>query len=179
MNGMTVKKDGVAGLMKSLRELTKSDVMVGVPTTRADRKEKGEPVNNAEIAYWMEFGAPAANIPARPALIPGIKDAQPKILEQLKAAAVAGLKGDASEVLRRMNMAGLVSQNAVRNRIREGIGPALSERTLMARARRGRKGAIKELANRAAGMAPALDLAKPLIDTGALLKSYTYVIRSK
>lgn len=179
MSGVKVSRDNVAKLMKSLHALTKSDVLVGVPTTRADRKEKGDPVSNAEIAYWMEFGAPAANIPARPALIPGVKDAQPTIVAQLKAAAVAGLKGEAAEVLRSMNMAGLAAQNAVRNRIRAGIAPALSERTLQARARRGRKGAKQELANRADGQQPSLDLAKPLIDTGALLKSYTYVIRKK
>jgi hypothetical protein len=158
---LTVKRDAMAKLMKSLHALTGRDVLVGVPTTRADRKEKGEPVNNAEIGYWQEFGAPAANIPARPHLIPGVEAAADDINKQFRAAAVAALRGEAHEVDRRMNAAGLLAQNSVRRLIGDGLVPELAARTLAARRARGRTGE------------------KPLIDTGQYRNSITYVIRRK
>jgi hypothetical protein len=71
------------------------------------------------------------------------------------------------------------TQNAVRTKITDGPFAPLADSTLRARARRGRKGAVAELKSRAQGNAPNNANAKPLIDTGQLRKSITYVVRKK
>lgn len=175
---MTVEtKDRAAAAMKSLGELFTRDVLVGVPSNKTERDEPGDPINNATIGYIMENGAPEANIPARPHLVPGIRRAESKFVPQLEKAAQAAIDGNPQEMDRRLAMAGQIAVNEVKEVIREGVAPALADSTVAARARRGRKGAQQELANRAAGMEPALDLAKPLVDTAQYLNSQTYVVR--
>lgn len=161
-SGLSVKIDAMADIMKALHSLMSQDVYVGVPSDRAERKDKSQPVNNAEIGYWQEFGAPGANIPARPHLIPGIEKAKPEINAQFRAAAVAALTGKPGDVLKAMHRAGLLAQSAVRLKITEGLEPALSPLTLYKRKHR--------------KVAPRMG-EKPLIDTGGYLKSITYVIR--
>src|SRR5260363_213287 len=61
----------------------------------------------------------------------------------------------------------------------EGPFKPRAESTLQARARRGRIGAAIELERRRRGHTPENANAKPLIDTGQLRKSITYVVRKK
>lgn len=163
-SGVSVKLDAMADIMKALHALTTQDVYVGVPSDRTERKDKTDPVNNAEIGYWQEFGAPGANIPARPHLIPGIQKAKPDINAQFRAAAVAALNGKPGDVLKALHRAGLLAQNSVRMMITEGLEPALADSTLYRRKHR--------------KVAPRQG-EKPLLDTGAYRNSITYVIRKK
>lgn len=163
-SGLTVKKDALSSIMKSLHALTGQDVLVGVPSDRAERKDPGQPVNNAEIGYWQEFGAPGANIPARPHLIPGVEKVKPDITVQLRAAATAALTGKPDDVLKAMHKAGLTAQLSVQRLIESGLQPDLSPLTLYKRKHRKKAPRQGE---------------KPLIDTGGYLKSITYVIREK
>lgn len=158
---LTIKTDRVAQVLRSLHVLTSREVLVGIPTTRAERKEKTEPVNNAEIGYWMEFGAPAANIPARPHLIPGVASVRVPVADRLGRAARAALTGNAAQVDVQLHAAGLIASSAVKALINSGLPPALSERSLAARRRRGRTGE------------------KPLIDTAQYRNAITYVLRRK
>lgn len=157
-----VIKDHMPALRKSLAALTVHRVLVGVPAEKALRKpEDGEkdPPNNAAIGYWMENGVPEANIPARPWLGPGIATVQKDINARFEACAKGVLDGLPVSVDRTLNIVGLMAQNAVKSKIDNGPFIPLSPRTLAARRRRGRKGD------------------KPLIDTGQLRASVTYVIR--
>lgn len=182
-----MKKSGVkvvdryAEFLRNVRDLTKRDVLVGVPAKNAERMEKGQPINNAILGYIHEYGAPAAGIPPRPHLIPGIKDAEPKTIPALKHAAESALKGNAAGVTSGLNAAGMAAVSSVKGLIRSGIQPPLSDATLEARARRvkSRKAEQAEIANRAAGKPPSVDLVKPLIDTGNYINSITYVIAKK
>lgn len=155
------KVDNMAAIMRALHSLTGRDVLVGIPSERSERLDKGEPIDNATLGYIHEFGAPRANIPARPFLFPGVEDARPEVLERFAKATEAALQGKDGEVERQLHTAGLIAQNKVRARINEGIAPELSESTIKARQARGRTGT------------------KPLIDTGQLRNSITYVIRKK
>lgn len=154
-------RDAVAQMMRQVQALTKREVLVGIPAENTERREKGEPINNAILGYIHENGAPKANIPPRPFLIPGVKNAEPKTAKRFEAAAKAALSGNPDGVERNLHAAGLIAQNAVRAVINSGVPPELSERTLEARRRRGRTGDV------------------PLIDTGQLRNSITYVIRQK
>lgn len=153
--------DGVAALMKALHALTGRDILVGIPSTATARKEPGEKADNAMLGYIHEFGAPAANIPARPFLVPGVEAAAMQVTQRLRNAAAAALVGDAVRVNQQMVGAGMAAASSVKNRINDGITPALSEHTLAARKAKGYKGT------------------KPLVRTGQLRNSITYVIRNK
>jgi len=149
-------------LRASLKNL-RSDVLVGVPSDKSVRKveESGSPMNNATIAYIQDNGSPAANIPARPFMQPGIKAVKPKIATSLQHGARGALQGDKDAVEKGLNVAGLAAQASIRSMINEGIPPPLSSLTIASRKARGRTGT------------------KPLVDTGQLRNSINYVVRKK
>lgn len=186
--GVHVTKDLLKKVLKSIGELPRKDVLVGVPADNAPREDDdGQPINNAELGYIHETGSPTANIPARPHLVPGIEAQEKRIASYFKQAGQAAMDGDAGKQEKCLNAAGLVAVSSVRSIIQEGIPPALADSTLRSRSRRKagkgvriNKGAGIELAARAAGVAPASGSGStPLIDTGNYLKSLTYVIREK
>ncbi|MGK2829239.1 hypothetical protein ACSI5F_03920 [Ralstonia pseudosolanacearum] len=173
---MTVDK--LSQVLNSISDLATKEVLVGVPQANDERKDEA-PINNAAIGYIMETGSPVNNIPARPHLVPGIQDVQEEVADKLREGAVAALTGSQSGVNKALNAAGMIGQRGVRAKITDGPFTPLAESTLRARARRGRKGAVKELASRAAGNAPNNANAKPLIDTGQYRQAITYVVRDK
>ena len=163
MSLITVKR-GSPDLLKAVAELTKARTLVGVPAEEAGRDpEEGEPdpLNNAEIAYIQDNGAPEANIPARPFMRPGIMDARDKIVARMKSGTIKTLKGDKQAPMAMFEAVGLIAQAAIRKRINDGPFAPLSPRTLAERLRRGRTGT------------------RPLIDTGQLRNSINYVIRKR
>lgn len=177
-----IRLDKVPAVIKALRDLVPKQVLVGIPESKTERQDdEGEdgPMTNAMLGYIQEHGSPAQNIPARPFLVPGIKDAQEAIEARLSNAANAAMSGKRSKVEEQLNAAGIVAQNSVRRKINSGEFAPLALSTLQARARRGRKGAKAELESRAQGNEPNNDNAKPLIDTGQMRNSITYVIRKK
>lgn len=176
-----IKFDKLADVVKGLAALTKDRVLVGIPESNTDRKDEDEhgPMNNATLGYIHEFGSPAANIPARPHLIPGVEDAQDKIAARLKKAGQFAMDGKKDKVRGELEKAGMIARDSVKSMITDGDLEPLTESTLRARARRGRKGAIAELASRAAGNAPDNTNARPLVDTGQYRNSITYVVRKK
>ena len=179
---VVIKTDKLAAVVKSITALTGKDVLIGIPDASTDRRpdevEHG-PMTNATLGYIHEFGSPAANIPARPFLIPGVQDAADKYEARLKKAATLALDGNLSGVDAELNKAGMQAASSVKAKINSGDFIPLAEATLRARARRGRQGAQAELDSRKAGNAPNNDNAKPLIDTGQLRNSITYVVRGK
>lgn len=189
-----IVKDKLKEVVKSINSLVSQVVLVGIPEVDDARREDDESgkvkiskgivsggsetqINNATLGYIHENGSPANNIPARPFLVPGVQSAQTKIESRLKKAANAALDGNFGNVDNELNGAGMVARDSVKTKINSGDFVPLAESTLKARARRGRKGAEEELANRLAGGNPSNDSAKPLIVTGQLRNSINYVIR--
>lgn len=173
-----ITKDRFKDVMKGLDMLTETKVLVGIPQDHADRNG---PMNNATIGYIHENGAPEANIPARPHLVPGIRDVQAKIAARFKrlAKTATDLKtGGSAQMTAALNAIGIMGQNAVKKRLTNGPFEPLADSTLRARARsgKGKKSAKAELASRAEGNAPGT-LAKPLIHTGQYRNAITYVLR--
>lgn len=187
---VTISQDRVPALLRAIEDLTKTDVLVGIPGTTADRKPEGghpAPINNAALGYIHEFGLPEHNIPARPFLRPGIAEGMPAIISRLRSGAkraltLAARHGDSEAGVKALEAVGLVAQNAVRAYINRGVGPPLATSTLrrrMATKGKPRRGAALELARRATGAPPGLDLAKPLIWTAQMRNSITYVLRPR
>lgn len=165
---MSVKiiKDDVPILLAAIEGLTRQRVLVGIPGNTPARTDVGVGISNAVLGYINEFGSPAANIPARPWLMPGIQQAMPAITARLRAGAVAALKlpSDGEIGTKTLMAVGLTAQNVIRAYVNTGIPPALAAATISAR--RNRK------------VAPRTGT-KPLIDTGQFRNSISYVIRNK
>lgn len=157
---MTVTTDKLAQVLATMAQLVKKDVLVGIPDSAPEREED-TPLSNAQIGYILDNGSPKANIPARPFLVPGVENVQPEIVEDFRGGAKAALDGNAAGVERSLVRAGLRAQNSVRSKIQDGPFEALAPRTLVDRKKRGRTGE------------------KPLLDTGQLRNSVTYVVRKK
>lgn len=152
-----VTRDEVKNVITNIEAMTGKRVLIGIPDANAGRKDG--PITNAALGYIHENGSPARNIPARPFLVPGVEEAAPKAIEAMKKFAAQGLT-DPAAVDKGLNAAGLIAQAAVKNRIRNGVGFApLAERTLAQRKASGKSGT------------------KPLIRTGQLLNSITYVVK--
>lgn len=169
--------DNMGTLLSALRQLRDSEVLVGYPDDNesagikgkgagsTDRKavegKSSEPITNAALAYIHDNGSPAMNIPARPFLKPGIRDAGDKIAHRHKDAAIAALDGNTQRVEANLQAAGIEAVSSVKAKIRSGPFKALSKRTLAARKRRG------------------VTRTKPLLDTLQMLNATNYVVRTK
>ncbi len=141
-------------LVGKVSSLDERHVEVGIPSEKNARTEPG--MNNASLGFIHEFGAPEANIPPRPFLIPGAQEALPEIKKTLKKdiKQIVGDKDSADDV--DLNRVGLIAVNHVRGKFTTNDWPDLAEST-----KRQRK-----------GEAPY----QPLVDTGALRQAITYVI---
>lgn len=186
---LKVRLDNFKAFVNGINALTQRDVLVGVPDSGATRQdETPEPMNNATLAYIHDNGSPAANIPARAFMRPGIKAAQEKIESRLKNAATAALDNKVSKIDDQLSAAGLIASTSIKKQINDGDFAPLSPSTIAGRARsRGTKtrrkaeldylemvrdGAPPELAQGVAGI-------HPLVNTGQLRNSITYVLRGK
>lgn len=182
---LKVKTDKVAEVLAGIDALTGNRVLIGIPATTAGRKDT--PMDNASIGYVQEFGSPAQNIPPRPFLLPGVRDAKPRVIGRLRQALLYAMAGKKDATIRALHAAGMTAASSVKMRMRTGPFVPLSDATIYQRAHRNtttgkagsRKGALKEMGRRAQGLAPSSEYAKPLIDTAALLKAVTYVLRGK
>lgn len=179
-NAASLVTNKLPQMLKGVNKLAVKATYVGVPSEKTERKEDDEektPMTNAALAFIHDNGSPAAHIPARPFMRPGIKKAQAKIVAALRGGAIGVLKGQDPE--RALNIAGMAAQASIRGHINEGIAPPLADSTLRGRIRNKTsvKGAKKELADRAAGAAPGVQNAKPLIATAQLRNAINYVIR--
>jgi hypothetical protein len=204
---------------KSLKELGKDRVLVGVPESKAARDDPS--ANNAYLAAIHENGSAARGIPARPFLRPGVNKAQPQILKILEKACVDKIwdavfeRGDNSR--RALSAIGIIAQNSVRKMFTNNDWPKLSDLTIAGLKKKdgtylweGRKKKTKKMqadfdkamatleeatANLNSSIAsfyedvgkayedvathaldPVRDQYRPLIDTGQLRKSISYVI---
>jgi len=160
MSGVTVVKDDVARLMQTIRAMTGGgDVLVGIPSEEDARSDS--PIGNAAIGYIQEKGSSKQGIPARPFLEPGVAKVAKRCADVIgQGAATALTDMNPQAILTAKNKAGLIAQNSVKATITSGEGfETLAASTLAARKRRG------------------VSRTKPLIDTGSLRNSITYVIR--
>lgn len=166
---MSVKvvKDTSQAVLRSIQELAGKRVLIGIPANKTARK--GEPITNAALGYIHEHGSPAANIPPRPFLKPGMAAASACCAAVLKTTAQQALAHpfDHAAILDKgLQAAGLLAQASVKTTIQgsgiigdEGDAFApLKKATLLARRRKGVQGS------------------KPLLRTGQLMNSITYVV---
>jgi hypothetical protein len=183
-----ITKDRVSKVVGAINRLVGEQVLIGIPENTTSREnEEGAPITNAALGYIHEFGAPGANIPARPFLVPGVRKAQRDVMPHLRAACAAALDGDRGKIPRELIAAGLIAEASAKREITTADFVPLKPATVRGRARK--RGAKKMRAAEteylrliASGVSPAGAQAaagiRPLIDTGALRASLTHVVRS-
>lgn len=156
-----IKKDDLAKMIDGVNELTKHEVLVGIPMSKDDRGD-GSGIGNAAIAYINEYGSPANNIPPRPHIVPGMEKALPQAVEEgMKASGLAALRGKKEDVTVGFYIAGQLCADSIRDYIRQGLRPPLKKTTLDARRVKGHFGTT------------------PLIETGNYYQHITYIVRNK
>lgn len=149
-------------MMNALRTLTNTDVLVGVPASKTERKKADgspEPVTNAMLAYIHDKGSPAANIPQREFMRPGLKEGSKEIDAKMQMTGRMALNGQDPSA--GYEQVGQVARDAIKKKIIAGPFKPLADSTIAARVRRGK---MSE---------------KPLIDTAEMINSISYVVRKK
>lgn len=160
MSRVTVTRDMLDKIMASLAAMGGKRVLIGIPAPENGRNDGA--IGNAALGYVHERGSGVRNIPARPFLVPGVQAAEPLTLKTLKVTAQQMLTGKSEAIDRGLNAAGLIAQSSVKRTLKAGEGFApLAPATLAARRRKGFRGE------------------SPLIRTGQLLNSITYVVRER
>jgi hypothetical protein len=185
-----IVSDKLPGLLLAMAKLVNTEVLVGIPASAGVHKSEDgeEPINKAQLGYILDGGSPSANIPARPFLVPGVRDAQTDVVAGLRQAADGALTGKPAAVQAGFVRAGIKAQSAVRAKLNSNIAPALSPETIARRAQsRGTKSVRKSEKKYAQLLDQGIDARQAqsqagivaLVNTGELRNSVTYVIKAK
>ena len=181
--------DRVPEMLEAVGRLTTAQVLVGVPSAKGPRRQ-GQ-ISNATLAYIHENGSPAQNIPARPFIRPGIRRVRAELIRMMRQGAHDAVRGKRVDATVILNRVGMKARNAVVEEITDPTPPfaPLKPATVRARLRRTNAGrrqlkAMEKLAKVSGKPMQAVlsewagaGNAKPLIDTGQLRASITYVVR--
>lgn len=157
---MKVKFKENVGLLKRLMDAFSfardEDVLVGIPQEASSRNSDG--VSNVKLMYIHTNGSPVNGIPARPTIEPAIRDPANRIVLQklLKGSLATAFTGNISGARSAKERAGMMAVNMIRARFGSASLAPNAPYTVM------KKGS-----------------SAPLIDTGQLRNSITYVIRKK
>ncbi len=158
---LTVTADFTEDLNRTIKKFKHDAVLVGIPAENTERKDSDK-INNATILAINEFGSPQNNIPPRPVMSIGIRNAQDAIAEEFRKGAVKALSEGVSALSPAYNRAGIVASNSVKLAInaQEGFPPP-AQSTLDARKAKGFKGT------------------KALIVTAQMRNAITYVVKGE
>lgn len=187
---VSVVKDSVTRVVRSINELVGKQVLIGIPDSTTDRDDDDEkgPITNAALGYIHENGNPATNLPARPFLVPGVKSVEDVAVAELKKAAQVSLDGDARKADVYLNRAGFIGMNGAKQEISyanfEPLKPASVRSRRYARKtqslREDEKQYLKLVGQgMSAEGAQNVTGIQPLINTGQLRNAINYVVRNK
>lgn len=157
---LKVTSDFTEEFNKIIKSFKGDNVLVGIPADDSERSDDDTQITNAAILAINEFGSPINNIPARPVMAIGIRNAQDQIAEEYKKAMQNALAKGVSALSVFYNRAGIIASTSIKKAInsQEDIDPP-SEATLAARQAAGFKGN------------------KSLIVTGQMRNAITYVVK--
>ena len=134
-------KSGLPQAEKIIKTLQKTAVYVGIPQDGKENQRKHESITNADLGFIHEFGSPAARIPARPFLVPAVKEQKANIRSSLQKAAKLGIEGDEKGMDRELEKLALKTAVAVPEYVtanQDQFTP-LKPRTIKARQRKNDK----------------------------------------
>lgn len=157
---LEIKDDFMRDFNDLMNHFKRDAVLIGIPATETNRDEDEEAgINNAALLAIQSFGSPINNIPARPVLYIGIRNAQEAIAEQFKNGFKLALTKGLAGLEIYYNRLGIIASNACKKVINEqdGISPP-ADSTLAQRKRDGFRGT------------------KALVRSGQMRNAITYVI---
>lgn len=160
---LTITSDFSEKFNEAIKRFKSDSVLVGIPESDGQRDDS-QPISNAALLAINNFGSPINNIPARPVMAIGIKNAQDAITEQFKLCAKEVLSKGPAALATYYERAGIIASNSIKKVINDQDGieaPAAS--TLKARkylTKAGFKGT------------------KALLVTGQMRNAITYVVKS-
>jgi hypothetical protein len=117
---MSVTEDRTEEILKMIKSFKKDSVLVGIPESDSERKD-GDPISNAALLFINNFGSPGQNIPARPVMEIGLKNAQDRIAEEFKKALQQSWKNGLSALPVYYNRIGMIASNSVKRAINDQI----------------------------------------------------------
>lgn len=161
---LTVTQDFTKKLQDILKSLKKDAVLVGIPEDKDVPRKDGQTITNATLLAINNFGSPARNIPARPVLQVGLRNAQDQIAEQFKRAAQMILTKGPEALDVYYERAGTIAANSVKKAINDQDfdgAPGPAESILAARKAAGFQGT------------------KSLVVTGQMRNSITFVVNKE
>jgi hypothetical protein len=154
---VTKSGPGLADLKKALERIRNSDVLVGIPAQKTQRKS--DAVNNASLLFLLSKGSALNNQPPRPILEPAIEANKQIITPHLEAAARAVLEENPQGAERELKMAGTIASNAAKLRFSKEFLAPNAPSTIR---RKSKKGKVSDT---------------PGVDSGQLRRAVTYVVR--
>lgn len=158
---LEVTVDFIKDFKRIVARFRNDQVLVGIPADNSKRNGDVQ-TNNATLLAINNFGSPARNIPARPIMAIGIRNAKDAIGEEFKKVTKAALSQGVSALSPAYNRIGIIASNSIKKVInsQEGIvGP--SPLTL----------ALRKSKNFAG--------TKALLVTGQLRNAITYVVKEE
>lgn len=150
-------------LVKALDFMKKNEVLVGIPQSDTIRKVKdkdSESITNAELLFIHTNGSPINHIPARPVIEPAIEDSREALDKMLVKSLNLAIEGKRSQAIVQLKRTGMKAQNICRAWFTNPKN-GWPENSPLVKLAKMRKGSTDP---------------KPLIDTGELRKSITYVV---
>ncbi len=163
---------------EAVKKLARTDVLVGIPEGGA-HDHNG--LNAATVLYINSKGSDLAHIPSRPLIEPTIEFYKEKIQEKLAAASKPTLDGDTASAKRQLVATGIFAVQKIRawfndESLNHWPDNALS--TIRKKTRKMGKKARESIMERAEAGESVRDQVKPMIDTGALRRAISYVVRA-
>lgn len=174
-------KDNTKALAKTINDLLKMDVLVGIPEEKSPRKGSGE-ISNAQLMFIHTNGSPVRNIPKRPVIEPAIEaeDNKSAIADELEAAAKLALAGNREQAMKHLKLAGQTGANAAREWFDDPRNNWPPNALSTVRAKLAKKFTGKKLDEAMdAYLAGAGEMNQVLVDTAQMRKAITYVVGEK
>lgn len=171
-NGLKFQIKEQAGIgfeeLKNIKQfISNYELLVGIPEEEPSNERKEVPgtvaITNAELLHIHTNGSVPNNIPARPVIEPALLNGKEKITSEMDSIIKSISGHDLSGAFTKLKKLGLRAQNMCRSWFTNPLNnwPPNSYYTRMKKLKKG-------------STEP-----KPLIDTGQLRKSITYVIKTK
>ena len=158
--------------------MTGNDVLVGIP--EEDNRRKAGDIGNAQLLFIHTNGSPLRNIPARPVIEPAIMAHKDEISIEMKQAAVAFLTGNQTKGVMFLKRAGMIGQNVSRGWFTDSRNgwPPNADSTVREKLNKLKGKKLKDALAVLDSGGSMEGVNTPLIDTGAMRKAITYVIRT-
>lgn len=151
--------DNYKKVMKGLDFLEKSGVYVGIPESETSRPDD-KTVTNAELLFIHTNGSPVNNVPARPVIEPALEKDSDRLSKMMEKVVLSALENDFEKAEKNLKLTGMRGQNVSRAWFTDPENKWPPNSPSVERAKR-KKGSTNP---------------RPLIDTGELRKSITYVV---